>query len=216
MANVTITIAGVELTATKNKEGDYGVSVLQYQSYLGLSADFTRDSKRGKSPEVLQEAGIHTGLKLWNSRQGRSTTSFIDTRDLVKLVGVFAFRGNKAAQAWLMALAAETLERRIDAALNVDTTEDTYEERTKAFYRELARASYIPELMTWNERHANYGAFTNAFKVALRLPLTSVNEYCTSDMQRWSKGITAYNALRYEGAGHKYALAAVRRQQADV
>jgi hypothetical protein len=216
MQTTKITLAGITFTACKTNEGKYGISALEYQKHLGLSKDFTTDCKRGKSPELLQEAGIHTGLSTLNVRVGKSTTQFIDTKDYVALTGVFAARGNKLALTWIIALANETIERRIDDSLGVTKSADDYELSTKKFFRELARKSFIPKLTVWNDVSLPYGRFVNEFKQALRLPLSNIDGYDLELIERWSEGITAYNALRYEGYCHNHALIAVRQQQADI
>ncbi len=209
MTTVQLTIAGFSITAAKQKNSTYAVCVREYEDYLDLSSDFTRDCKRGKSPEVLQQAGIHTGLRVYNIRNGRSTMAFLDTRDFVSLLGVFATRGNQKALALVVALANETLERRVDSALNVNTPEEDYEARTKAFFREMARKSFIPEYtshLTQLEVTPMYGAEVNKLKTALGLPLSSIDTYNATHMQAWSSGLTRYDCLRMEGYSHKRAL----------
>ena len=219
MTTTILTVAGVSFTAAKNYKGEYGIAGVEFQKHMQLDDDFTTDLKRGRRPELLLEAGIHSGVTFFNSRDGRATKSFINTKDILALLGVLATRGNKTALAWIIALANETLERRIDAALGTPKTEDDYEASTRSFFRELSRANFIPKLSSWNQTdgaNKNYGWFVNEFKTALRLPLSSVDTYSTLHMQRWCEGIVSYNTLRCEGAGHKYALSAVRRQQADI
>ena len=211
---VQITVGGVQFTAMKRQD-TYGVKVVEFQDYLGLSPDFTRNLKRGKSPEVLQEANIHTELKVYNVREGRSATAFIDTKDLTALVGVFARRGNNVALSWLIALANETLERRIDNALGESVTEETYEDRTKAFFRELSRKAFHPKFTTWNDSNVNYGAMVNEYKKYMSLPLVNIDQYNQQQISVWYEGIVLYNSYRYEGYCHKVALEKTRMILAD-
>lgn len=211
---VQITVGGVQFTAMKRQD-TYGVKVVEFQDYLGLSPQFTVNARRGKSPEVLQEAGLHTELKVYNVRVGTSTTAFIDTKDLTALVGVFARRGNNVALSWLIALANETLERRIDNALGESVTEETYEDRTKAFFRELSRKAFHPKFTTWNDSNSNYGAMVNEYKKYMSLPLVNIDQYNQQQISVWYEGIVLYNSYRYEGYCHKVSLEKTRMILAD-
>jgi hypothetical protein len=135
-------------------------------------------------------------------------------------VGVFAARGNKTALNWLIALANETLERRIDNALGTPKTEDSYEQNTKAFYRELSRVSFMPKYTFWlkmdedndNCPPVNYGLAVNQLKRVAHLPLTTVDEYSKEELYKWADVLSVYNAHRINGSYHKGALALVRKQ----
>lgn len=212
---VNITVAGVSFTAMK-RDDTYGVKVTEFQDYLGLSPKFIVRCKRGESPEVLQEAGIHGSLKTYNARVGRSSTAFLDTRDLTALVGVLARRGNNVALSWLIAMANEALERRIDNALGISVTEETYEDRTKSFFRQLARKSFHPKFTCWNDTNSNYGAMVNEYKRYMSLPLVSIDEYNAEQVSVWYEGIVLYNGFRYEGFCHKVSLEKTRMILSDV
>lgn len=217
LVTCNIALAGLELRGAYDGK-QYYIAVIEAMEVLGKSRYFTRDLQGGKSPELAQAAGFDVGAKLTvNKRVGRTTQAFFPTKLFAQLIGALAVRGEKPAQVLLMATLNEALERRIDSALGQTKDENSYEQETKAFFRELSRRIFIPELSSWHHADGgfNYGRFVNEFKTALRLPLVNVDGYSRDEMMRWSRGITAYNCLRAEGAGHKYAVAAVRRQQAD-
>jgi hypothetical protein len=213
MTTCKITVAGVEFTAAKNKSGKYGVCVAEYQQHLGLSPDFTREIKRGKSMKALQGANVHTGIQLFNVRVGRSTKAFLDTQDFVRLVGVLAKLGNQVAMAWLLACAQEALERRIDHALGVHVTEATREQKLTENFRELCRKEFQPEFTEWlkydensDGRPANYALCVNQLKKAAKLPMDTVDNYDQEQLRTWSKAITTYGNYRELGMNHKLAL----------
>lgn len=217
LVTCNITLAGLELRGAYDGK-QYYIAVVEALKALGKEKDFITDLNRGRTPELAQAAGFDIGAKVTqNKRVGRTTQAFFPTKLFTQLVGALAQRGEQVALNLLIATANEALERRIDAALGQTKDEGSYEQETKAFFRELSRRIFIPELSSWHHADGgfNYGRFVNEFKTALRLPLVNVDGYSRDEMMRWSRGITAYNCLRAEGAGHKYTVAAVRRQQAD-
>lgn len=216
LQTTTITLAGQEMLGAYDGK-DYYVSVKQINSILSPKdyknpQDFTREKLRSESLKAFTGAVIQPGRK----RVGRSFETFMKATDFSKFVGYLASQGNQTAVSLLVALAQEAIERRIDSQLGITRAEEDIDAQTAKFYRELARTSFHPEYTSWNEDRENYGLFVNQLKTKLRLPLVNIDQYTMEQLQRWSKGITAYNALRMEGAGHKYALAAVARQQADL
>ncbi len=207
-----ITIAGIEFTAIKVNDTQYGISVIEYQDYLGLSKDFTRNSNRGKSPELLQEAGIHAVLKTYNVRVGRSTQSFIDTVDFAKLVEAFAFRGNPTARALLKAALAEAIERRIDSALGVSKTEAAYEQKTTNEFREMFREDYQGLYASWASvdgltKRVEFAIRTNQLKLTAHVPLVKPDDQTQEDMQRYYKAIVRYDTYRRLYMSHSEAIA---------
>ena len=214
----TLTIAGHDFAGIKTSDGEYYISVLEYQEYLGLSKDFTRDSNRGKSPELLLEAGLDAGLKTKNLRIAKSTKAFLDTKDFVKLLGAFAGRGNKKALALLLTLANETLERRIDAAVGVVVKEQTREERALASFRQFAREEFTPAFTDWIKKDhdvigetPNYAMLVNQLKQAAGIPLINVDEYDMVQMKAYVKAIRVYDGFRDTGYAHNIAMDGVIR-----
>jgi hypothetical protein len=207
----TITLAGVSIDIAFDGT-NYFVAIPTLEDALGERRNSTREKVVSESLKALLGKEIPLGKK----RVGSSFVTFMLASDFTKYLGWLANQQHKVATALVVATALEALERRADVQLGATKTEEDYEASTRSFFRELSRKQFIPELSAWNDLGCNYGLFVNEFKRALRLPLESVDGYKMEEVQRWSKGITAYNTLRHEGAGHRYALAAVKRQQADI
>jgi hypothetical protein len=212
MTNFTtkLLVAGFELVGAKDKQKRF-VLVPEIEKAFGWRANQAREKVVSKSLEAFAGAVIRLGKKKDNRGTSRGYVSLVSTKDFMTLVGWEATNGNKQALALLIALATETIDRRIDAALGQTESEDDYETNTRAFYRELARKSFQPELCSWfASQHAiDYGAEVNLFKRSLKLPLVNVDSYDPTQMHTWARGIYSYNALRMEGFSHTRALQAV-------
>ena len=203
----TITLAGVSIDMAFDGYSYY-VAVPTLEKALGERHNSTREKIVSQSLKALLGKEISLGKK----RVGSSFVTFMLASDFTKYLGWLANQHHKIATDLVVATALEAIERRTDKALGTVKTEGTYENQTRAFFRELARTSFQPELCSWFEegQHAvNYGAEVNRFKSALKLPLVPVDNYSTAHMQTWSRGISAYNALRMENYSHTRALKAV-------
>lgn len=204
----SITFLGQEVEVAKDNN-TYLILVPSLETLLGWSKDQARKKIASKGLKDALGLTPRLGKKKDNRGNARGYVGTIDTRLFMQLVGWEASNGNKIAIDILVALANETLERRIDSALNVNTPEEDYEARTKAFFREMARKSFIPEYtsyLTQLEVTPMYGAEVNKLKLALGLPLSSIDTYSSSHMKTWCSGLTRYDCLRMEGYSHKRAL----------
>jgi hypothetical protein len=107
--------------------------------------------------------------------------------------------------AFLIALANETLERRIDSCLNQGKTEESYEDSTREFFRQLSKEVFKPQFTDWlqeSDVSVNYGAEVNKMKAAIGLPMTPVEGYSRSELKRWIVGLAKYDGFREEGYSH--------------
>lgn len=207
----TITLAGVSIDMAFDGS-NYYVAIPTLEDALGERRNSTREKVVSESLKALLGKEISLGKK----RVGSSYVTFMLASDFTKYLGWLANQQHKIATALIVATALEAIERRADAKLGNTKTEDDYEANTRAFYRELARKSFQPDLCSWfqSQHCINYGAEVNLFKRTLKLPLESIDSYNSANVQKWSKGITSYNALRMEGYSHTKALRAVGNQAA--
>lgn len=215
LQTASIQLAGLTLEGAFDGK-DYFVCVPELEKALGWRAESTREKLASKSLKAFTDKTLAPGKK---KRKTGGFVGVLSVKDFSVLVGWQAQEGNKAAVSLLIALAAEAIERRIDSALNITKTEEEYEQQTKAFFRELSRKAFIPELTSWWQDDSrgfavNYGAEVNKFKANLGLPQKSVNEFNMSEMQTWAKAITGYNMLRMEGYSHQRATKRVRQNLA--
>ena len=165
-------------------------------------------------PELLL-AFAQLGLRSWLYEQAGYTKSETPTKDFSVVITWAAIQGNEKAASLVAATLNETLERRIDNALGESVTEETYEDRTKAFFRELSRKAFHPKFTTWNDSNVNYGAMVNEYKKYMSLPLVNIDQYNQQQISVWYEGIVLYNSYRYEGYCHKVALEKTRMILAD-
>jgi hypothetical protein len=146
-----ITLAGLELRGAYDGK-QYYIAVVEALKALGKEKDFI------KSLELSQAAGI--GAKVTKNK--RVTQAFFPTKQFTQLVGALVMRGEKTALNLFIATTNEALERRIDSALGQTKDEGSYEQETKAFFRELSSRSFIPE--SWHDDGGfNYARFINEF-----------------------------------------------------
>jgi hypothetical protein len=201
-----ITLAGVQMTGAKDTKGTYYLVVPALEKALEWRANSGREKLRSKSLEAFAGKVLSVGKK--KADKGGSL-SIITVEDANVILGWAAKEGNEKAFALLLAASAESFRRRIDSALNVETTEEEYERRTHQFFRELARKSFLPEFTSHLQQAEvcpNYGAEVNKLKQAAALPIKSIEDYSAKEIEGWSKAITRYDALRMEGYGHKRTL----------
>jgi hypothetical protein len=203
-----VTLVGTALAGAKDDRGNYYISVPSLEDYLGERRNSTREKVASKS----LKAALGKGIPLGKKRVGESYVTFVEAKDFSKYVGWLAKNGHTTALNLCVALVEEAIERRIDSALKVETTEEEYERRTFEFFRELARKSFLPEFTSHlqaAEVVPAYGAEVNNLKRALALPLHSIDSYSHQQIEQWSKGITRYDTLRMQGFGHKRALTTI-------
>lgn len=215
MKSTQLTIAGFDFICGVGKNG-YWISMPHVEKALGWGADSGRKKLEAKSLKALAEAEsgkIQVGkskIEYLNQRY-----SCISTETFFLILNNEANSGNVKVLPFLVALAKEAIERRINAALDINVSEETEEERTRKFFRELARRNFQPKYcahLSEQQYEVNYGAEVNRLKQALRLPLTGVDTYTQEHMEVWCEGVARYDILRHEGYGHQRALQVIARQ----
>jgi hypothetical protein len=121
--------------------------------------------------------------------------------------------GNKKAAALQLALTNETVERRIDVALDQSRPEQSYEDASREFFEQLSRKKFKPEFTSWlceSPYAVNYGREVRIFKSMIGVPQKPKQGYSLEDMEKWCTGLTAYNTLRMEGYSHQRAYARIK------
>lgn len=217
-----LTIAGFKLLSYMLSDGSYRFSLSELVKVAGVE---TKDAARELAgSNVPQNLAIET-VKA-RQRKGSNVPVFrgnlkvylCTPEQAAQAWFWLAMQGNKPAAAISQALMAETLQRRLDFAFGVEKTEDTYEEQTKEFFRELARKSFHPQLTSaMNGSFANnrWGAEVNKFKSAAGLPLVCVDDYGKQELELWTDAMSRYNCLTNMGKSHKQALQEITRQRID-
>lgn len=213
-----ITIAGIELEAYQMPEGHYKLSLSQLATALELQPTQLRRLKG------LQNAPVES-LKVKRGKRFEGLQAvLVGTKEISEAAMAFALRGNKLAEALMIALVTEAFERRCDAAFGVKKTEVDYEVQTKEFYRELARKSFHPQLTSaMNGSFANnqWAKEINRFKRAAGLPVDCVDNYSKEELQVWTDAMSRYNCLTNMSNGkvkpmtHNQALEEIKRQRID-
>ncbi len=207
LTTCSITLAGTSLVGAKDDKSNYFVSVQTIAEAVDYedTGVLSQQIRRSKSLETLAGKAFETV----NRRIGRTQVKMINARDFSILMLWLSKEGNVKADALLTAVLSEAIERRIDSALQVETSEEEYERRTFEFFRELARKTFLPQFTSHlqaAEVCPNYGAEVNKLKTALALPLQPIDSYTPKQIEQWSGGIIRYDTLRMEGYGHKRTL----------
>lgn len=213
LTTTSVSLAGLQLQGAKDNQGNYYIYVSCIEKILGWRPNSAREKIASKSLKALVGKDLTLGKK--KADHGGFVT-LLSTKDTSLLIAWAANNGNKVAQVLLVALTMEALERRIDHALGVVVQEEDRQERTRQYFRELAKVNYIPRYTSWNERHAAYGKFANQLKRALSLPLESINTYTMEQIKVWYDGILTYHAFRTEGYTHASSLGRARSLLSDV
>ena len=213
LATTMISLAGIKLLGGFDGKGYY-IFVVEFEKALEIRSDSTREIVSSKGLESALGKRISLGKK----RVGSSFKSVVRVEDFSQLVGYLAFNGNTKAQALMMAVLAESIERRINDGLGIRVGETDYERNTRALYRHLGRTKFRDRLSSWHQFDGgtDYGQFVNEFKVALALPLINIEDYNQEQIFRYASGIESYHTLRFNQYDHKTALVTIRRQAADI
>ncbi|MGP1387349.1 MAG: hypothetical protein ACTS2F_27565 [Thainema sp.] len=123
-------------------DGSYRMSQTQVAECIGLSERNARDFLRSKAVKSLLGEGYTPAIsqiEVESEAQTRGQTRF-NALPLEAVCAYWqwqAFRGNKTALGLCMALMLESLERRFDAAFNVDRSEADYNQRVSERIEQL-------------------------------------------------------------------------------
>lgn len=205
------TLAGEVMFGARDNQGNYYVATTEVDSCF--YPDFTRTKLRLNSLKAALGADVHPE-KL---RVGRSTRSFIPIASFAALVMHMAIdESNTMARALLQATLAESIQRRMDNALNIIVTPEAYEASVANLYRRLRdehKMQYIPYLTHWTKVdypkgcEMNYKVRTNQLKRAAGFDdCVSVDNMSTEQLLQWNAAEIRYDAFRRAGYWHERAL----------
>lgn len=216
MKATKLTIAGYEFVCGLGKNG-YWIAVPDVEKAMGWRANSGREKLEAKSLKALAEAES-TNIQVGKSKieYQNQRYSCMSTQTFFLILNNEANAGNTKVLPFLVALAKEALERRIDEALGVTVAPETRELSTKEFCRKLHRESYIPKFSCWNDTGIEYAKFCNAYKRALGLPTVNIDEYSEEQLKLWVCGIETYNTLRHTGFTHEESTSRAKLILADV
>lgn len=144
----TIKLGEIDLDVFQLPNGKYRMSLTQIANTLGKSHKSIGEFLEGKSPQALPYKDYRMG-KLKVDYQARQITEV--TLEIASAYWMYwAFKGNEKAQALLTACATEALERRADAAFDIQREEEEREFRFAA--RMSSKATFKP-LMDELKKH---------------------------------------------------------------
>ena len=193
--------------ALDDKNLEYYVTFRSLEKALDWRADSAREKIKSKSLETFLGKALTLGKK--KAPHG-GFLSLLSVKDFSLLMMHEAIQGNVYAQAILVATNMEAIERRADAALGIERSEDYREAKLWKEVRQLARERFEPKLTDWLQKdgavNGDYGRLINEFKRALNLPQESIDEYTDEDMKTWQSGLDQYDILRAIGLTHVCAL----------
>ncbi len=219
MKATKVTILGQDFIGAK--DGDvYLLAVPSVECLLGWRIDSLREKIASKSFKAFCGKTLATGKTRIVLYQKRYTS--INVEDFIDIIRWEA-KVNKSDVAidYLSALATETLQRRIDAALGEEVLESEYERQTKELFQRLrdeARINFKPKFTDWLKADANgdssvvnFPKEVNRLKKSGGMPITAkVADMSLDQMIRWASIGSRYDILRQAGIDHTDALMALQ------
>ena len=198
---------GLEVFQAPN--GSYRLSQTQILQAIAISKNWISIvTKRGdESLEALRAKGF-TGITepvTVNAGNGKSTAKTLSVDDSVLIWGYFASQGNQEAVALIVACAIEAIERRADAAFNVQRDEEERNARLEARRKGIAtRRELTDAIQDYLERseaseNAAKWAYSNAtnamYRAVFGMTATDLETFldCTRNA---SRDFLAMNSLR--------------------
>lgn len=153
----TINLGNLELDVFRLPDGSYRLSESGCEQAVGKPRKSTANFLRSKSPYALPHKGFHTDkLAVFDEPMRINGIPF-------EIAAAFwtkeAMSGNLLATALLAAFAVEGLERRANAAFEVQKTEGEYNQDFADFLarwhpvRDELRASHLPFMNAYEKRH---------------------------------------------------------------
>jgi len=161
-----IELGGINLEVFMLPDGTYRLSQTQVLESAGVPSNWISrlQSSTPKQLKALRDKGFRgysQDLKVLDESKARKIKG-IPIDEATKIWGLLARGGNSLAMDLLEACASEAIERRADAAYEVQRTEAEIEERLKARVQgKVARRSLTDAIKSYLERH-NYPQATHS------------------------------------------------------
>ena len=213
MKATTVNLLNTEFLGAK--DGDtYYLAVSNVEKALGLRSRSLREILESKKFKAMIEgaSSLYTyGEKSFTYKNRKY--SAIPVRTFVQLISFEAkVHRSELAIDFLSALANDSLERLIDAALGVLVNEDTRASRLNDLFlqlREESRVGFKPLFTNWLKGKEDIiwpKEVARLKKAAGIAGSVSVNNMKLSELVKWANAHTAYNAYRHAGKTHEETL----------
>lgn len=200
MKATTFTLLGHEVVGLKD-DNDYYLSTASVEKLLGYSANTSRKILASKSLESFTGAIVVQG-KEKAKYKGAMINLIHSSLFLILLSFELKVKHNDLAADLTLALADETLRRRIDTSLGIHVSEKEYDDETTRKYlelREFTRLNYHPLLTIWLKHDGvkNYGWVIQKVKKAIGIPHTlGVDDMDTKQLHIWESALRYYDLAR--------------------
>jgi hypothetical protein len=147
---LTVTVAGYPIDCVMKPHGGYAIFVRQMKDNFGIEVSDSTGKKYLK-PLVDKDLNRLSSMKVRTQDGAVRTVKAYDIELFMEAVAVYAGLGNDRCLALLIALATETLERRLDAAFGVKVSEQDRERKA------ATRAQSIVTRRTLTDRLKDLG-----------------------------------------------------------
>jgi len=200
---ITRTIEGVMLP-----DSTFGISLQQLREIA-----FPSTTQNNALRELKAACGKDFQLLKSKTEISNNPQWIIKLEQLSYVLTELAFKGHKEARELVRELSNLSLHQLFCDSFNIKFEKEERNEWIKN--RNKHKEQYHPLLTRWLGRDGivhpyHYGQKVNEFKKAINLPIQSVNEYNTEQLDTLNESEIRYDAYRFIGKSHKETLELLR------
>jgi hypothetical protein len=204
---VKINLGSIEINGYMLPDGSYRLSKGQSCDIVGLDRKRLSQLQEKNSLKAIIGAGSSLSQKELTKYNVAGQNAKVDLIPIEMALIIWTEVGSDASKALVIAAAAESIERRLDAVVGKVRTEQEYNDRLEFRYGHLKQ--FHPLYTSWLKLDGvtnTYGTKVNELKSKANLPLISIDLYDSAQLQRLNSAEIVYDAMRRSGRSHAGAM----------